>query len=134
MRKKMPRVAPHNEGFPVSVNELRLPESTLNPHIQDNYNNHHFHFTARAFGRSVLYQTLRNLDANQLVIPKDVHAVYHALYTPPPMPSPLAAMDRVDEAYQKGEMLRYGSALNPRYDRVTEALWLLAQQEYEAAA
>ena len=120
---RLSRVHPNYNGWPAPISELQLPESKLNPEVQNNFNNHHRLFTERDFGRHVISLTCRNLNYYQEVMPKDLHMILHDRYEPAPMPDMVDMMDRLDEAFQNRELLRYGSALHPIYRVIDMKLW-----------
>lgn len=121
---------PNYNGWPVHPLELDLPQSDLSPDRQHNFNNHHLLWTARDFGRHAISLACRNLDSNQIVLPRDIHQVIHDRYEPAPMPSLVDMMDRLEEAYMKRELLRYGTALNPSYRIIDIGLWRNFNTEY----
>lgn len=96
---------PTINGVSVSLLDIWLPKSNLNPDKDKNYNNHHGEWTARKFGQSILFQVFRDLQAHQEYAPIDVHNWVHAHYDPPKMPTPLEAMNRVDQAFCESEKL-----------------------------
>lgn len=129
---RIPREYPTVNGFPVHPYELELPPSRFNENRQYDFNNHHLCYTARRMGQFVLTQTWRDLDENQLVLPKDTHAVLHDRYDPPrELPGILDLVNHLDEAYDAGKLLRYGSANNPTYKTITPELRSLYLAEYE---
>jgi hypothetical protein len=124
-----------SEGLPIHPRELDLPQSTLNPNRPQNFNNHHFAFTARRFGRLAISQTFRDLDINQMVMPKDVHGELHREYNEMKYMPHLATMLEVIEAQRfVPEALRYGSANSPLYRDITDELWKQLLLEYNSAA
>lgn len=128
---RLSRELPTINGFPVDPSELGLPRTELNPDRQDSYNNHHMIWTARRMAQLVITQTWRDLAKNQHVMPRDVHAVFHDRYDPPrDLPDLTALMDEIDEAYQSGALLRYGSASTPSYNVITESRYRTIQAEY----
>lgn len=127
---RLSREYPHYGGWPVDPIELELPHTSLEPDYQANFNNHHMLFTARAFGRHAISLACRNLAVYQTVLPRDVHAILHDRYDPAPMPDLLSMMDRLDEAYQKNELLRFGSALHPTYKVLDTEMWRDLNDEY----
>lgn len=128
---RLAREYPNINGWPVSPFELeKMPESSLNPEVQNNFNNHHSCWTERAFGRHALSLTIRNLNAYQNVLPKDIHSILHDRYEPAPMPDIVDMMDRIDEAFQNRELLRYGSALHPIYRVIDMKMYRSLQQTY----
>lgn len=96
---------PTVKGIAVCPLDIWLPETNLNPDKDKNYNNHHSEWTARRFGRSILFQVFRDLEANQIYLPLDVHAWLHERYDPPLMPEPYEAMDRIEQAFCENEKL-----------------------------
>ena len=111
----MERVYPTIKGVGVSPFELVTRDSHLDLENTRNWNNHHVGFTARNFAGLALFQTFRDLERHQFITPLDIHSEAHRLYAPPVMPTIKEAMDVIVEAYDAGERLRYGSALNPIY-------------------
>lgn len=101
---------PTVHGVPVSPLDIWLPETHLNPNKDKNYNNHHDCWTARRFGRSILFQVFRDLQSHQNYLPLDVHEWLHANYGPPAMPTPLEAMERIEQAYYECENLQIRKA------------------------
>lgn len=96
---------PSIKGIPVSSLDIWLPQTHLNPEKDKNYNNHHDCWTARRFGRSILYQVCRDLESNQMYLPLDVHAWLHETYAPPKMPTPYEAMCEVERAFCDSDKL-----------------------------
>lgn len=127
---RMSREHPHINGWPVPPHELQLPESMLDPEVQANFNNHHLLHSRRAFGRHAISQACRDLNAYQYTMSRDLHQVLHDRYDPAPMPANYDMMDRLDEAFQGRELLRYGSALHPIYRVIDMRMWRMLQQEY----
>lgn len=128
--KRLQREYPNINGFPVRPHELELPPSMLDTDRQESWNNHHLCFTASKMARFVLTQTWRDLDKNQVQMPKDTHAVLHDRYTEYSIPTPTDLMDEIDEAWQTGEALRYGSAAHPTYRQISEDLIRRIHSEY----
>jgi len=130
MEHRLSRVYPNINGFPVSPYELELPSSALDTTRQESWNNHHACFTARKMGEFVMTQTWRDLNSNQYQMPKDIHAILHDRYTPPPLPDITDIMDEIDEAYTRQDPLRYGSANYPAFRVITPTLWRTITNEY----
>ena len=124
------RPYPARGAYPVDPLELGLPATDLDISLNSNVNNHHLWWTARSMGRLLITQTLRDLDANQRVMPIDTHKVLHYIYGPPEMPDIHDVMDVIDEAYETHQLLRYGSALSPKYRSITSVLYRQIQEEY----
>lgn len=120
-------------GF-VPVDELALPGSHLNLENKYSYNNHHLVFPMRKMARLLITQTFRDLERNQVIMPKDQHQTLHDLYGPPELPGILALMDVIGEAWQKGEQLRYGSAWNPTFEPLSDERWRACARELERVA
>lgn len=133
-RKKLiiPRPLPHIDGFPLHMDELRLPPSELDPEDPFSRNNNHMHWYKRRYLGSLLFKTLMNLDRSQEQVPIDTHVIYHQTYSPAPLPRPHRAMQVIDDEYHSGGMLRYGSANNPIYEPITQELYRQVVSEYEA--
>ena len=93
-------------------------------------NLHHLAFTRRQMGRFLITQTFRDLDRNQVVMPIDQHVQLHEDYGAPRLPRIEDIMDVIDEAYQTGEQLRYGSAHAPIYKPITPGLIINCGIEY----
>lgn len=127
---RLAREYPNINGWPVSPHELELPESNLDPEKQASFNNHHSCWTERAYGRTALSLMVRNLNAFQDVLPRDIHGIIHDRYDPAPLPHPVEMMDRIDEAMQRRELLRFGSALHPIYRVIDMRMYREAQQSY----
>ena len=129
--KRLQRITPHENGFPVSLDELKLPPSQLDPTYSENINNHHIFHYARTFARFAILQTLRDLDSSQTQTERDTHNNYHKLYLPAPAPSLYDAMEHIEEAVENDVQLRYGSANNFRHVRITPALMRKLMVEYD---
>lgn len=130
--KRLQRVAPHINGFPLPPHDLELPHSTLDTTRHENWNNHHGMFYARTFGRLAITQTLRDLSTYQYQIPKDVHNVYHQRYSPSPVPDLVDIMDVLDDAYERQIPLRYGSANLPTFSLISTELRRIIHSEYNS--
>lgn len=124
------RIYPNNEGWPISPEELNLPETRLDAHLMESYNNHHSLWTARKFGGNIISLTCRNLSAYQDVIPKDLHNLIHARYEPAPMPRMESMMDRLEQAYEERELQRTGSAQFPIFRVIDRKQWQEIHQTY----
>jgi hypothetical protein len=124
-------IAPNRDGWPIHPRELDLPKTNLDPTSIYSYNNHHRFWPARHLGKFVIGQTLRDLEDSQVVLPKDVHKAYHDRYEPAPLPDLHEVMERLDDAYHAQELLRYGSAREPRYEVFSTELWEMVKKEYD---
>lgn len=128
---RLSREYPTVNGFPVNPYELDLPAPRYGEGRQAEFNNHHLAFTRARMGLFVLTQTMRDMDENQIVMPKDVHSVLHDRYDPPSeIPSLYDLMDYIDDSYAQGKLLRYGSASNPTYKTITPQLRRACMDEY----
>lgn len=92
---------PTVDGIAVSPWELDLPET----HTKER-NNHHAHFTRRAFGRFAITQALRDLERHQYLMHVDQHNWLHDRYEPPELPTDGQAAREVIDAYENGEMFK----------------------------
>jgi len=113
---------PSRHGIALRIEELHLPESRLDLSNPNNINNHHYGHARRWFSRLAILQTFRDLDREQQQIPIDTHVLGHKLFSPPMMPTPEQALSNVMDAYEQDELLRYGSARNPKYEPITSHL------------
>lgn len=67
------RPYPTRDGLAIPTNEVELPVTKLNQNFWSNFNNHHREWPRKAFGANVIYQTLRDLESMQELLPKDIH-------------------------------------------------------------
>jgi len=88
------------------VAELWLPPSNLNLEKETNFNNHHNCWTAKAFGKYILFETLRDLESHQFLLPIDVHEYIHEEYNPPKLSTIKQAIAEIERAKDAGERLR----------------------------
>jgi len=121
---------PTRHGVGISPFELGLPESHLDLSREQNWNNHHNGWEARAFGSLALLQTFRDLERHQFLMPVDQHDTLHRLYSPPAMPTIEQAMNIVVEAQEAGERLRTGSARNPVFKSLTKDVLRRVSNDY----
>lgn len=121
---------PTRNGFPVAPDELNLAPSRLNPNNKANYDNHHGMWTARQMGKLVMSKTCRNLDSLQWQMLMDQHAHLHVQYRPAPLPTLDQMMDRIYDAYDNGEELRFGSANKPKYRPIDLHTIMRINEEY----
>jgi len=121
---------PTRNGVGISPFELGLPESDLDLSREQNWNNHHNGWEARAFGSLALLQTFRDLERHQFLMPVDQHDTLHRLYSPPAMPTIEQAMNIVVEAHDAGERLRTGSARNPVFKSLTKDVLRRVSNDY----
>jgi len=120
----MDRPYPTRNGVAVNPLELDLPE------FEGTHNNHHHEFTKRMFGGLILFQTFRDLERHQTLLPIKTHNELHRRYAPPEMPTVGQAMNTVMEAMDAGESLRIGSAGTFQLIPITYALIKQIKREY----
>jgi hypothetical protein len=121
---------PSRRGVPINPIELGLPKSDLDPESLFTNHNHHAAFEKRAYGRSVLLTTFRNLGSNQYGLPLDTHRILHDKYGPPVMPTLEQAYSNILENYDEGGELRYGSFNKPHYRQIGLQLLKAIDDEY----
>ena len=97
---------PTRNGIAIPPSELELPESHLDLRADYSWNNHHMEWERRKYGKHIIYQTLRNLDRLQVVMPVDVHNALHDTYTPPKMPTLKQASDEIMDAWEEMEGIK----------------------------
>ena len=117
---------PSRNGLPAHPSIVELPPSRL-PNREHNLNNHHLLFPRRRYEMGgIIYATLRDLDAMQVDMPKDVHNTgkntLHCLYGPPQMPTPGRAVDFILDQFEAGESLRTGTCREPLYTQISPEL------------
>lgn len=91
--------------FVIPPNELNLPETTL-PDTPENRNNHHLYWEYRKLGRFLITKTFRDLEHNQLEMPRDIHTVLHQRFGPPELPSLEDMVEQIEMAHVLGENLK----------------------------
>ena len=105
------RIYPSREGVPIPLEEIDLPESNLDPTVENNFNIHHNLWTKKAMARSAITQTMRDLKKHQFELPKDTHNWLHRNFSPPKMPTIEQAMKEVMDTYMDfGSMQVYDQA------------------------
>ena len=115
---------PTRNGVAVNPQELDLP-------IFEGVSNiHHHEFTKRNFGGLILFQTFRDLERHQTLLPVLTHNELHRRYAPPEMPTVGQAMNTVMDAMDAGESLRIGSAGTFQLIPITHALIKQIEREY----
>jgi hypothetical protein len=74
----------------------------------------------------IIYATLRDLEAMQYALQRDVHNTgpdtLHSRYGPPQIPKPTRAIDRILEAWGSGESLQSGTAKDPIFIPISPEL------------
>ncbi|MGB4420647.1 MAG: hypothetical protein WBI29_02510 [Candidatus Saccharimonadales bacterium] len=96
---------PTRNGIAVPLTELWLPSSDLNLEKETNFNNHHNCWTEKAFGKFIIFKTLRDLESHQFVLPTDVHEYLHKEYDPPELPTIKQAITEIERAKDAKERL-----------------------------
>lgn len=112
---------PTRNNLAISTSEVDLPESNLNLDKRKNWNNHHLYYYSPRYKSSFILNSLRNLEGNQEMIPRDVHVLgklaLHNVYTDGvPLPPRSVAMDRLEEGYEEGERFKVWNVKNKRYE------------------
>ena len=115
---------PTRNGVAINPLELDLPQ------FDGPENIHHGEWTKSAFAALALFQTFRDLERHQFVLPIRQHNFIHAHYGPPEMPTVGQAMNVVIEALDAGERLRRGSVGRFELVPVTTALIKQIKREY----
>jgi len=120
-------------GLPAPIDELDLPESTLNLKRRKNVTRHHRFFPADKYVEHVLFRTLRNLESMQdAKAPRDTHPILHSMYKPPKRPSPEMAVNEVIRAAKAGEnmYIKYKSNMYIR-KKIGENILNRVLEDYE---
>lgn len=121
-------------GMPVRVEELHLSPSHLKKR-PENQSLHHYHWSARRYGRLLISQTLRDLENEQVFMQNDQHnlgrTALHHTYDMPKIPTLNQMMDRVDFAHKTGERMRIRTLGHYAMHPITDIHWKQMNQEYE---
>jgi hypothetical protein len=131
--KRLQRIAPNIDGFPIHLDELNLPATQLDTKYFENKTNHHRLWTASRMGQSAILQTLRDLDTSQIQAPRDTHNLYHKLYLPPAPPSLHDALEHIEEARDNRVELRYGTVNHFRKVPINDSLMDALILEYNTS-
>lgn len=130
------RPYPTRDGLPVPVEELGLEPSRFNlVHIQ-NYSNHHYLYGPDFDESDFILSNLRNLEALQILLPKDQHNLgrkaLHHLYSPPELPSYKVAMDVLEGCHMTGGRFKLYDTKAERYVYVpfSNTRWKKLQKAY----
>ena len=107
---------PTRNGIAVPIYELTLPQSRYGDK-KKYHNNHHAHFTAKRYERSMALCALRDLERHQYEMPIDVHQWLHQNFDIPELASEEQAAREVIDAYDKGEQFKV-------YDRYAKKYFL----------
>jgi hypothetical protein len=120
---------PTRHGLAVHTAELGMnPDFPVNERI---LSNHHLQHSKCSYVGSIILESIRSLDERQEVLPLAIHNYYHSLYEPPVRPTLVQAMNRLQEARDKDELLKFGSARHPKFEYLTDGLWRQILSEYE---
>lgn len=110
---------PTRDGVPVPTEEVGLAPSRLNPRKESNWNNHHKYWERNLYQQDPILNALRNLERSQEPMLKDQHNIgktaLHSVYGPPHLPTPIQAMEQIDQAYHGNEKLKVWSRDLGRY-------------------
>ena len=135
----MSKFYPTRDFLPVSTDEINLPESNLNLDNPKSWNNHHLFYYSPAYKSSFILNSLRNLEREQEMIPRDVHVLgklaLHNVYTDGvPLPPRSVAMDRLEEGFETGERFKVWNVKNRRYEYQTfdRGYWEALKRVYNA--
>ena len=130
---------PTRDGLPLSIHELDLPESNLNLDKRKSWHNHHLHYFSGRYKSSFILNSLRNLEREQEMIPKDVHVLgkfaLHNGYTDGvPLPPKQVAMERLEEGYETGERFKVWNIKKKRYEyqEFDRGYWEALKRVYNA--
>lgn len=114
----------------IPIHQLDIPATAFRHSGERTQTNHHYLFTANMAARFIITQTFRDLAANQEVLPRAGHNWLHNNFYPPKLPNLGVIMERLDNALDAHEMLRYGTAHLPQLAPMTQDLWTMCDQEY----
>lgn len=114
----------------VPIHQLNIPSAPFKSRGERTMTNHHYAFTAGMMGRLGITQTFRDLAANQEVLPREGHNWLHQNFSPPVMPNLTSIMERLDNALDAQELLRYGTAHLSRFIHMDRDIWAACDQEY----
>lgn len=122
---------PTRNGIAIPVKEIYLPQSKLDLDDPHNENLHHGEWTARQFGRSILFSTVRNIAITQTILPIDIHNYLHSHYDPPKQPTARQAIEMVDNSYHNKDELRIRR--NGKYTKqlISNELYKLCLNDYQ---
>lgn len=122
------------DGMPVSFQELDLRPSQLDLRRPESFSLHHKQFTARRMARLLITQTVRDLEFEQELVPRDQHnqgrQALHSIYCPPEPASLIQYMDRLDVARQTGERMRIRANGMYIFQDISDIHWKQIEQEY----
>ena len=122
---------PTRDGVSLSLDEVGAPETRMDMENPWHTNNHHWEWTAKAFGATAIGATFRNLARLQSLEGLDRHNWVHANYDPPEQPTQRQALDEIHDAFENGEYLRLGSANRPTFVKITPHLFNQVKKSYE---
>ncbi len=123
----MTRRYPTHNGVAIPSCEIDLPRSS-----ESEYNNHHLAWTAANFSRSAIFQTFRDLESNQEMLPIDTHTYIHQTYDPPAMPTVRQALERIESAKDQGENLKFRSWGGYALQQITDEMMNICLEEYKS--
>lgn len=128
---------PTRNHLPISTRELDLPRSELDPTQRGNTQNHHLYYYSPRYKGNIILNSLRDLDYSQERLARDQHVLgklaLHNVYTDGvPVPPMKIAMDRLEQAFESGEVFKVYDIQERRYvyKRFTKEHWSALQQAY----
>ena len=122
---------PTENGIAVPTCEIWLPDSNLDPEQLRNKNNHHTEYTARNFGRCILFKTVRDIETHQELLYRDVHNYIHSNYDIPTMPTPKQAINEIERAKHYGERLHIHENGHYVYKELTDLVLRACIKNYD---
>ena len=121
---------PTIDGIAVPTCEIWLPETRLEPE-RHNQNNHHTEYTARNFGRCILFKCVRDLESHHELLYKDSHNYLHANYDMPILPTPKQAINEIERAKYYGERLHIHENGHYMYKELTDLVLRACIKNYD---
>ena len=121
---------PTRNGIAIPTREIWLPDTELK-NCEKNKNNHHLEWTARKFGSSILYVTLRNMEIHQELMQKDVHDWIHNEYEVPEFPTAKQAMEEVERGYWEQENLKVRKCGHYTLQLLDKSIINLCKNDYD---
>lgn len=102
------RVPSRNYGaYPTDEYGFAIPlEETRVPYIEDPTTEvHHYNFYARSFGSLAIAQTFRDLQSQQIVVPRQSHVRLHQMYQGIQLPPVANMLDEIEYQHYMGGKL-----------------------------
>lgn len=120
-----------SDGLAINPAELPVPPSEFDLSNRHANNNHHLQYQRSMYLGSFVLGTVRDLEASQVPLGIDQHNWLHHTFTPPQPPTLDQAMNRLQDAYDAKERLRYGSLYHPTYRLISPPLWRHIKAEHQ---